>query len=228
MKPRLKTLANRFASVHSLFIDHKKVDIVSLSVFKEIEGNDKDQIIKQVNPLLDFAPFQYEKTRALRQDLPFYPDYAYIELTDNQQKPARQIGFIQKDDTVVLLDWSNKPLYALNETVPIVLNRDTILYYVRFFFNVVRGQEGRFFIVDSAEHVPWQDDPSPSARRAIGKMIDPLSLIKIDENGDFICEASIVFKQSLFESKIIVSKTGDVRMSDQDLVIEDIPVAENL
>ena len=201
---------------------------MSFSVFEEIEGLDKEHVLEKINPLIDLAPFSTNKTQALRQNLSFYPGYFYIELTDIHQKPARKIGFIQKDSNVTLLDWSNAPLYKLNQEAPIILHRDTILSYIRFFFTVVRGQEGSFVIVDSAEHVPWQDNPSPSARRAIGKMIKPLSLLQIDVKGDFICEASLVFKQSLFESKIIVSKDGEIKMSDQDLVIEDIPVVENL
>lgn len=202
------------------------------TLFQEAKDAEAKALIDAVNPHLDISPFQEKASRILKRTLPFYKNSILVEMTDHKDKQPRQIAsVIQKNDGehgVYILDWSNESIYALNQKLDLSLNNDNIADYVRFFFSYVRSQEGQFKIVDTPEHVTWRDEPTVTAKRALGKMIDPLYLIKKDENGAFQLSGSIVFKQSLFTSKISVSPKGIVEMYEQELLVDDIPVIEAL
>ena len=202
------------------------------AILNEVKGDDAQALIEAVNPHIDISPFQPEASRVLKRALPFYKNTSLVEITDHKDKQPRQIiSLIQQGEDqqrVYVLDWSNEAIYKLNDRLGLALNNDNISAYVRFFFSMVRSVEGQFKIVDTPEHVNWRDEPTTAAKRALGKMIDPLYLINKDENGDFHLSGTIVFKRSLFTSKFRVSAEGIVEMYDQELLVDDIPVTEPL
>lgn len=74
-------------------------------------------------------------------------------------------GAVHRPDGITVLDWTNAPIYKLNESVPIVLDDKTVGFYVRFFFTYVRGRHGRFLIVESVDDIAWKDEPPPRRAR---------------------------------------------------------------
>ncbi len=199
--------------------------------YTQIEHGAAAEILDQLNPLLDGAPFDPAVVRILSHDLPFYNGYSLIEVTDHDVNPSRQISFIYKNsaggDRIYLLNGQNEVIYHLNQLAPIFLNEETIKLYVRFFFNYVRGRHGKFIIVENIDDVKWREEPAPAGRKALGKMIQPIELKNITENGTYQLSTSIVFKDSLFESDISVDENGNVTLSNQELLVEDIPVIDN-
>lgn len=129
-------------------------------------------------------------------------------LPDDLKAPAR------------ILDFTNAPIYSLNESLPIFLNDETVEDYVRFFFAHVRGQHGQFVIVEGIDDIRWKDDPPPSARKAVSKLITPLTFKTYDEHKNRILSACIIFKDSLFKAKIRVALNGQITLYDEELMID--------
>ena len=99
---------------------------------------------------------------------------------------------------------------------------------MRFFFSFVRGRHGRFLITESVDDIAWKDEPPPNARKAIGSLIAPATLTGVDEGGNFSVAALMMFKDSLFKTSIRVTPNGVVTMKDEELVVEDIPVLDDV
>src|SRR5262249_28730450 len=116
---------------------------------------------------------------------------------------------------------------GLNQKIPAKLNDSTVSDYVRFFFSFVRGRHGRFLITESVDDIHWKEDPPPAARKAIGKMVMPVMLVKKENNGGFHLQATMMFKDSLFKSDINVTPNGLVQLSNEELLIEDMPVLDD-
>ena len=148
--------------------------------FVQIEHGDAAKILDKINPLLEMAPFDAAMARVMRHPLSFYPGYDVVEVTDHDVNPPRKISFIDKenDETVpvLLLDGKNEGIYKLNADLPIQLNNENITQYTLFFFSYVRGRHGRFIVVQNVEDIDWREEPAPSGRKALGKMIKPLML----------------------------------------------------
>lgn len=197
--------------------------------FKLIENGDAAKILDQLDPLLDGSPYDPAIARILSHPLPFYDGYNLVEVSDYDVNPPRKISFIYKErekDAITILNGKNEPIYAVNKVAPITLDDKNIFLYARFFFHYVRGRFGQFHIVENVEEINWKEEPSPAGKKALSKMISPLKLKP--KNGDeYHLTASIVFKDSLFETDIKVQTNGQVDLLNQELLVEDIPVLDD-
>jgi hypothetical protein len=147
--------------------------------------------------------------------------------TDLSAVPAARKYAIYKagDDNVV--NWTNQTIYDTNEKAPIVLDANTVLSYVRFFFTYVRGRHGRFTIVETIDDIKWQVEPPLQGRKVMQEMLEPLQILDTGVDGSFTLLAYMVFKDSLFQTKIQVRPDGLVSMSDEELKIEGMPVLQD-
>lgn len=195
--------------------------------YTKLDLADVATILDQINPEIDGAEFDPVETTIMAVDIPFYPDYRFLEIANHTVSPAmeRFVVYSSKDFTV--LDFSNEPIYKLNQDIPILLNDDTIIEYVRFFFTYVRGRHGRFLISENVDDIQWKEEPPPAARKAIGKMLEVLQIGEKPKEGGYKLEATMMFKDSLFKSDVNVTPDGSVSLTNEELLIEDMPVLDD-
>lgn len=175
------------------------------------------------------SPFDPARTTVLAMGLSFYPGYRLLEIADHSLSPVRELFcIIAPDHRVSLLDWTNVPIYALNASVPVQLNEQNITEYTRFFFAYVRGRHGRFLLAETIDDIVWRDEPPAPVRKTLGGLIEPLAPIGTADDGSFILNARMVFKNSLFKARVFISPDGFVALRDEELVIEDLPVQDDV
>ena len=194
--------------------------------FTKLELAEVATILDRLNPEFDGTVFDPVETTILAQDVPFYPRYRLLDIADYAAVPALRRYVLYSEDDFLILNFTNEPLYALNQKLPIKLTENNVPDYVRFFFTYVRGRHGRFIITESVDDINWKEDPPPSARKAIGKILFPVTLERT-EDGVFYLKACMVFKDSLFKSDIKVEANGFVALSDEELLVEDMPVLDD-
>lgn len=185
------------------------------------------RILSEVNPFLEPVPFGFESTTVRMHPLPFYKGYDLFELTDLSAVPAARKYAIYKPGDVSVINWTNQAIYDTNEKAPVILNEKTIVAYVKFFFGYVRGRHGRFMIVESIDDIRWQVEPPAQGRKVMQEMLEPVTLVDKDAEGTFNLDAYMVFKDSLFKTKIHVRQDGLVSMSNEELKIEGMPVLQD-
>lgn len=195
--------------------------------FKKIEGDEAAQLLAQVAPKLAVSAFDATKASVMTHPLSFYPGWNFLEIADHTQSPAKVACAIYKDNDVVPMTWNNEPIYALNARVPVQLSRDNIAEYVKFFFTYVRGKHGRFLIAENVDDIDWREDPPPAARKAIAKMLLPLTIKERGEDGSYKLAACMMFRDSLFQADITVGPAGAVELSNEELLVEDMPVMDD-
>lgn len=198
------------------------------NAFEKLDLAEVATILDQVNPALDAVQFDPVQTTIMAQNIPFYKGCRLLDIADYTSMPAMQRFVVHSPKKTAILDFTNGPIYKLNTEIPIKLNEDNIADYVRFFFSYVRGKHGRFLIVESVDDINWRDDPPPQARKAVGKMITPVTLKNIDDGGIYHLEACMMFKDSLFKSNVNVKPAGTVTLTDEQLLIEDMPVLDDV
>ncbi len=194
--------------------------------FTKLELADIATILDKLNPEFDGTVFDPLETEILSQNVSFYPGFKFLDIADHTVHPPIHRYALWSKDQYVILNFSNEPIYELNQSLPISLSEENVEEYVRLFFTYVRGRHGRFIITESVDDVNWRDDPPPSARKAIGQMIEPLTLDKTEE-GSYFLSACMIFKDSLFKTKIKIGPKGFVTLSDEELLVEDMPVLDD-
>jgi hypothetical protein len=197
-------------------------------IFLKLDPSEAETALTRLNPLFGGSVFKPEKTTILTQNLPFYPGYRFLDILSSVSNPPKRRYVLESADKAIILDFTNAPIYALNVELPIRLDKKNVDDYVRFFFKNVRGEHGKFLIIETVDDIPWKNDPPPNARKAVGKMIDPLQLEGIDDRGFYSLSASMIFKDSLFKTKIKVDTLGQISIQDEQLLIEDIPVLDEV
>ena len=201
--------------------------------FKKLTKTKAKKVLDDVNPYIDGSRFEPEGSTVMAQDVTFYPEYSFLDLSDYNSHPPRKIFALYKagsndnDKHVQILNWTNVPIYEVNESAPIQLSESNILDYARFFFSYVRGRHGRFLLTETVEDIQWREDPPPAARKAVAKMIEPMKIIGQDEDGAFHLRCCLMFKDSLFSARVKITPTGEVDISEEELVLEDMPVFDD-
>ncbi len=185
------------------------------------------RLLDEINPLLAPVPFMQGSTTVRTQKLPFYGDYLLVELTDLSTVPGARKYALYKPGAISVLDWTNRAIYEMNEKAPIRLDEQTVIPYVKFFFSYVRGRHGRFLIIETIDDVRWQVEPPAQGRKVMQEMLSPVTLESRDADGTFNLSAFMVFKDSLFRTRIHVQADGLVSMSEEDLKIEGMPVLQD-
>jgi hypothetical protein len=190
----------------------------------KLEQDKIAKILGEINPYLEPMPFRPETTTIRSQKLPFYRDYDFFELTDLSAVPAARKYALYKPNDVNIINWTNQTIYETNEKAPIYLDEMTVIYYAKFFFTYVRGRHGRFQIIESIDDIRWQVEPPMQGRKVMQEMLEPMTLVSQDPDGTYNLEAYMLFKDSLFKTKIHVKRDGLVSMSSEELKVEGMPI----
>ncbi len=198
-----------------------------LAYIKLNKSETKD-ILLVLGDRLDLADVSADTIDILSASLPFYPGYRLLELTDRSTSPIKRRFVIYQNDDIVFMDYTNVPIYELNNRVPIVLTKETLFDYVRFFFRFVRGRHGRFIVTESLDDIQWREEPSVNNRRSLDKMIEPLHIKEINDDGSYVLLANVIFKDALFGCNINVKQNGIIRLSDENLLVEALPVVDDV
>lgn len=184
-------------------------------------------LLEDINPHFEHTTFDPLQTTVLAQDVSFYPGYRFLDIADYSVSPEKRRFVLYKDNDIIVINWSNEPIYALNLRAPIALRKGNIADYIRFFFTYVRGKHGRFIISETVDDILWREDPPPAARKAISKMLLPISDIEPDEQGTFKTKATMMFRDSLFRADVEIKANGLVIISNEELLVEDMPVRDD-
>lgn len=196
--------------------------------FDKLELPEKQALLERLNPAFIGTTFHPEDTTILSIDLEFYPGYKFYDIADHSVAPARQRYAVANDDHFEVLDYTNAPLYRLNQKVPLKLDDSLVCEYVRFFFTFVRGQHGRFLLAENVNDIPWSEDPPPHARKTIGQMLKPVTYQNQDEDGTYHLKMTMIFKDTLFDCDVHVDSRGFVEINQEHILIEDIPVIDDV
>lgn len=194
--------------------------------YVKVDKDETKKYVETLKPHLE-GSFDASSTIIMARPLPFYKDSTFLDIADHKTMPPARRFVIMVKGKPTVIDFTNKPIYELNAAQPIRLSEDTVIDYVRFFFSYVRGRHGRFLIIESIDDIAWREEPAPSGRKAIAKMITPITIEPDAGTGSYHLTAHLLFKDSLFHAHLYVTSQGEVKITEETLLIEDIPVIDD-
>lgn len=208
---------------------------MTMDVAREIDNQDWEKVdealvpglLEEINPHIEPVPFNAETTTIRERDLPFYKDYRLYELTDLSSMPGMRKYALYKQGDAMVLNWTNEPIYELNEKAPVEITPETVIPYIKFFFRFVRGRHGRFIIVESVDDIRWREELPAAARKKMSNLVVPVEIKNVAADGSIAMIAQMVFKDSLFRTSVHVQKDGLVSLSDEELMVEGMPIIQD-
>lgn len=189
----------------------------------------------------DLLPIMVPADKTLVQVavLPFYDEYKLYALTDMTLPPPNVRYVLYKEGDLQIMNWTNEPIYEVNEKAPIKLDRKTLVAYARFFFHYVRGQLGRFIIVEKPEEIVWLDNATDKEKADVAAKLLPVTYKGIGRDNLFTLTATVVFKNALFKTDIKIAPyemdvfdaeagvpehftIGQMKLTNEDLLLEEL------
>ncbi len=189
----------------------------------------------------DLLPIMVPADKTLVQvaALPFYDEYKLYALTDMTLPPPNVRYVLYKEGDLHIMNWTNEPIYEVNEKAPIKLDRKTLVAYARFFFHYVRGQLGRFIIVEKPEEVVWLDNATDKEKADMAAKLLPVTYKGIGRDNLFTLTATVVFKNALFKTDIKIAPyemdvfdaeagvpehftIGQMKLTNEELLLEEL------
>ena len=191
----------------------------------------------------DIAPTKLPegKTTVQSADLEFYDTYKLYAVSDTTLPAPNTRYMLYKPGDLSVMNWTNEPIYSVNERAPIKIDRKTCLPYARFFFHFVRGQLGRFIIVEKPDEVTWLTHANDKEKSEVSQRLMPVTYKGIGRDNLIILTATVVFKNALFKTDIKIAPfemdvfdpeigapehftIGQMKLTNEDLLLEDLNV----
>ncbi len=191
----------------------------------------------------EFAPVKLTegKTSAQVADLPFYDAFKLYALSDTTLPLPNTRYMLYKSGDGSVMNWTNEPIYSVNERAPIKVDRTTCVPYAKFFFHYVRGQLGRFIIVEKPEEVVWLSNANAKEKADVAARLMPVTYKGIGRDNLITMTATVVFKNALFKTDIKLApfemdvfdpeagasehfSIGQMKLTNEELLLEDLHV----
>ncbi len=172
-----------------------------------------------------FAP---QSTVILTRPLGFWGSAKLYDMADHRTLPSARRFVVEKENAVVVLDFTPQQITQLNENFGLNLTLDFAPDYLRFYLGFTRAPGGRFLLVESVDDIPWKDDPPPQARKAVGKILTPLHLVSDIAKGVFSGECVALYKTTLYKLHAAITPQGTVHLTLGEVLLEDLPVLDDV
>ncbi|BBB91662.1 MAG TPA: hypothetical protein PKA28_09155 [Methylomusa anaerophila] len=177
---------------------------------KSVSEKEAGQFLEDI-----YAPESPEQSEIKVAKLPFYEEYRLYQYTDKTVEPAAVYYYLYKPGDARLLNWTNAPIYLLNEDGAFKLTIETVIDYAKFFFYFVRGDLGMFIIVEKPQDLVWLPEAMEEEKAAVENLLMPVTYKGIDEKNRYVLSCTIIFKDALFRSDIIIARE-DIKLIDPD------------
>lgn len=185
-----------------------------------VEAEAAAAIIEEIKPMLEAKNMDLNALELRSSSVSWYDEYKFYILQDHEQTRY----MLYKSGDAELLNWTNEIIYRVNDKAPIKLDRKNVIAYAKFFFHYVRGQLGRFIIVEKPDDVAWLDNATQEEMQKVNDRLMPVTYKGIGRDNRYLLTASVVFKNALFKTNIRVAPDGLMELTDEELLLEDLNV----
>jgi len=209
--------------------------------FQTLSAAEADKLIAAIADEIEPTKLTPGKTNIHVAELPFYEEYKFYMMSDTTLPPPNARYMLYKPGDVSLMNWTNEPIYAVNERAPIKLSRKTMVPYAKFFFHYVRGQLGRFIIVEKPEEVVWLANANDKEKADVAAQLMPVTYKGVGRDNLYTLTATVVFKNALFKTDIKIAPyemdvfdpelgapehftVGQMKLTNEDLLLEELNV----
>jgi hypothetical protein len=209
--------------------------------FENLDAAEAQKLLNDIASEIAPVKLTEGKTTVQVAKLPFYDEFKLYGLSDTTLPVPNTRYILYKPGDISVMNWTNEPIYSVNERAPIKLDRKTCLSYARFFFHYVRGQLGRFIIVEKPEEVTWLPHANEKEKGEVKQRLMPVTYKGIGRDNLYTLTSTVVFKNALFKTDIKIAPyemdvfdpelgqpehftIGQMKLTNEDLLLEELNV----
>lgn len=184
------------------------------------------ELIERLNDHMERTVFREGKCGFTTVDLPFYKNAKMVVAKTFTTRPIVTRKFIVGDDAIVTLDGTEDAIEEVNAVYPPVISDETVVAYLKFFFDSVAVPTGRLAMIETLEDLKLLDDVSDELKSALTKLIAAPVITK-DGNAYFV-KTFVLYDTTLYHAEMTVTAKGEVEMTEQETAYENLPVEKKI
>ncbi len=194
------------------------------TVWRSVADKERAAFLERISPVDGKYVLDPEKTEVRYRLLPWYERVSLLSLRNRElDGKGVRLFYLSHDDNIYRLNGTSPPIHEVNAIAPIKLNESNVLEYLRFFCFFVRGQEGPFYIAESADDPLIPKNINATTRGVIEGTIRPAVFEGMNEHGHFLCDAVVFYSNALFIANFALQPTGMLEMLDDEPIAADLP-----
>ena len=179
------------------------------------------ELIDRLTAHADQGLFSKETCGAQYCQLPFYRNFILYRLVNYNTLPVFTMDFLGDGTTFYRLDGSPDPVLLVNSRGAIDINEDTVMDYLRFFFNNVSTDEGDMILVDNPDDLPFIDSLDMQ-QQILLKQRHAKPEVQYDIERDiYVLHSDVFYTGSLLKADIEVDRTGMVSIQERGMIMQD-------
>lgn len=182
---------------------------------------DRDQTIDMIGRVKSAAEamlFTPVTSEAKCTRLPFFNSFLLYRLTNFSSLPTFSMDFISNGESFHYMDGADTAIRHMVESGELVLNTETILPYLNFYYCYVRLPEGEIILLKNAAEAPHIDLYDEERREDLDVVPEGVQIEQDPTTGDFLVLAPALYDSSPMEVLITVSADGQVTTSPKRML----------
>jgi len=196
--------------------------------WSRLEIIDGNKILDKLDSNKDAIVFSKTVTEVSYQKLPFYNNYKLYRLINYATMPVFTMLYLGDSDRFLTIDGLSNPIYIANEKDPIKLNEVTIIPYLDFFFEHVKGSEGDVFLIKDPKRMPFMKYLNDNQKQNIEKSFKPIEVTYPKENNkNFEITGNLYYGGGIINASISVDTDGKIRFNKQNMLMSGIFLPDN-
>jgi len=174
---------------------------------------DRDKTIEMIGRVKSAAEamlFTPTTSEAKCTRLPFFSNFLLYRLTNFSSLPTFSMDFISNGENFYYMDGANTAIRQMVNEGELVLDADTIIPYLNFYFCYVRLPEGEIILLKNAAEAPHIDLYDEERRESLDVIPDGVQIEQDPTSGNFLVLAPALYDSSPMEVLITISPDGQV------------------
>ena len=220
----------------SSFNENERFKWLDWKILSEFE---KEMLLSRLAKDSDFdATASPDQITIRKAELSFYIDTFLIELTDKRKGFNHRTEFLYKTQKkhqigsgyhIEPLNRTSLPIHFFNdEIINLRLSsKNYAVEYLRFFTEAIEGDEGPFYLIDTPENIPGHIklEDIERIKEEFPEELKEEILERIQKTETaYEVEVVILYHESIFKCKMIISENGFVEMEDDDHFIPNLSI----
>lgn len=152
----------------------------------------------------------------------FYPGVTLAEVQVRTADEAHLATFALGEKHIGRFDGTSPLIHNLNAAIPIALDEDNALDYLRFFCLAVQGQEGPFRIASRLEEIPGHAELEEGEQKSVEELVHPPEIVETKDDGSRVVSAVVKYSNALFNATFSIAPGGMIEMLDDDPAAQEI------
>lgn len=193
---------------------------------RNIDNNQQllEKLASTVNLTLGTSAVNSKRCSVIKKQLSFYLDFSLYTLFDLSYTPIVHYNLLSNGNISFLLDGSFKGWSSVNGMGKLILSTLNILEYIRIVLETTKFQNSRIKLVTSIEDIDFNRMPEIEKFHQIESAIKPA--VVSYKNNEFNVLSNSIEGSQLFDCLISVQTSGEIRITDKNLIITEIPADE--